>query len=129
MTRSKTIFPVLEKIDKMMGKEDYLSLIIGKREISIIMSARYKEALLNLLGNEEILKIEENLGVLSLIFPMDFLYIPGLIFAVVGAISNISGINIFEVVSTLTELSFVLSEKDVDRAKEALQAMVSSHKK
>jgi len=39
-----------------------------------------------------------------------------------------TGINIFEVISTLTELSFVIGEKDVDKAKGVLQGMIESHK-
>ena len=54
----------------------------------------------------------------------DFLHTPGIIFNAVRKLAW-DNINIFEIVSTMTELTFILNKKDSMKAYEVLQELVS----
>ena len=53
----------------------------------------------------------------------EFFYTPGVIFNAVRKLAW-EGINIYEVVSTMTELTFILSKKDSMKAYDVLQDII-----
>jgi len=57
------------------------------------------------------LNVEKDLVSVSMSFPKDFLYTPGVLYRVVKELEW-ENINIFEIVSTLTELTFIVNKKD-----------------
>jgi len=84
----------------------------------------YLEKLAKFLSGEKILKKENGLVALTIIFTADdFLHTPGIIFNAVRKLAW-DNINIYEIVSTMTELTFILHKKDSMKAYEALQEMV-----
>jgi aspartokinase len=100
---------------------DTLNIILGNNEISIITNGKYKEKLLNFLRGEKILNKEFDLVALTISFSgEDFFDTPGVIFNSVRKLAW-EQINIFEIVSTMTELTFILSKKDSMRAYNVLQ--------
>ncbi|MBI1972326.1 MAG: hypothetical protein HYS53_03425 [Candidatus Aenigmarchaeota archaeon] len=105
-------------------KGDVLNIIHGNHEISLVTSEKNKEKVLGMLEHEKILHIEQRLAQLSLRFPRDYIYTPGVILWMVRAL-NWHNVNIFEIVSTLTEVNFILSEKDSVKGYSALQELVS----
>ena len=78
-----------------------------------------------MLKNEKIQNIEENLISLSMTFSKDFLYTPGVIFNIIRNIAW-ENINIYELVSTKTELTFILHKKDVMKGYKALEKLIQS---
>lgn len=83
------------------------------------------EKLTKFLSGEKILNKEKNLVALTIIFTADdFLHTPGVIFNAVRKLAW-DNINIYEIVSTMTELTFILSKKDSMKAYDVLQEMVS----
>jgi aspartokinase len=123
---SPTIFGKLKELYGIIDyvKGDVMNIIHGDHEISLITNRKYKEEVLKIMGGEKILHIEENLSQLSLRFPMEFIYTPGVILQLTRAL-NWENINIFEIVSTLTEVNFIISEKDSSKGYRALQSLVS----
>lgn len=106
----------LRNLSKLYGlidfeKGDILNIIHGSHEISIITNEKYKKKLMAFLVGEKILNVEENLVAISLTYPKEFFYTPGIIFEVTRKLSW-EGVNILEVVSTMSELTFILAEKD-----------------
>jgi aspartokinase len=57
---------------------------------------------------------------LTLTFTKDFLYTPGVLFNIIRNIAW-DNINIFEIVSTYTELTFVIHKKDAMKGYNALE--------
>ncbi len=104
-------------------KGDILNIIQGNFEISIITNKRNKKKFLDLLKNEKIQNIEDNLISLSMTFSKDFLYTPGVIFNIIRNIAW-NNINIFEIVSTKTELTFILHKKDAMKGYNALEKLI-----
>ena len=79
---------------------------------------------MNFLKGEKILSKEFDLVALTIIFRSKaFFDTPGVIFAAIRKLAW-EQINLFEIVSTMTELTFILGKKDSMRAYNALQEMV-----
>jgi len=103
---------------------DTLNVILGSNEVSIVINEKYADKLRKFLLMEKILNIEDNLVALTIIFTADdFLHTPGIIFNAVRMLAW-NSINIFEIVSTMTELTFILHKKDSMKAYDVLQEII-----
>jgi len=103
---------------------DILSIILGSNEVAIVTNEKYKEKLSIFLKGEKILTKEFDLVSLTIVFEGEkFLTTPGVIFTVIRKLAW-EQINIFEIVSTKTELSFILSKKDSMKAYNSLQELI-----
>jgi aspartokinase len=107
------------------GKGDTLNIILGSNEVSIVTNEKYKNKLPNFLKGEKILNKEFDLVALTVVFEgKNFLTTPGVIFTAIRKLAW-EQINIYEIVSTMTELTFILGKKDSMKAYNALQEFVS----
>ncbi|MDP6600498.1 MAG: hypothetical protein QF798_03630 [Candidatus Woesearchaeota archaeon] len=107
------------------GKGDTLNIILGSNEVSIVTNEKYKDKLPNFLKGEKILNKEFDLVALTIVFEgKNFLTTPGVIFTAIRRLAW-EQINIYEIVSTMTELTFILGKKDSMKAYNALQEFVS----
>lgn len=125
--KSISLMAKLRTIHNLVNFErgDTLNFIVGNNEVSIIINEKYKEKLIKFLAGEKILNKEENLVALTIIFKSgEFTETPGVIFNVVRKLAW-EDINIYEIVSTMTELTFILNKKDSMKAYDVLQEMVS----
>ena len=118
---------LLSKIKKLYDivnfeKGDVLNVIHGRYEVSIVTNERYYEKALNFFRTEKILNVEKELISLTLTFSKKFFYTPGVTFNVVRNIAW-ENINIFEIVSTNTELTLVLHKKDAIISYKALEKL------
>jgi hypothetical protein len=125
VVKSPSFFTKVKKMNEQVDytRGDVLNIIHGTYELSIVTNMKYKKNMLNLLEGEQIINIEENLVALSLSFSKDFMYTPGIIFNASRCLSW-EGVNIFELVSTLTELTFIVPENDSIKGYKALRKMV-----
>jgi len=125
LLRSTSLLNKLKRLYDVVDfeKGDILNIIHGRHEVSVVTNERYREKLLNLLTSEKILNIEKNLVSLTLTYSKDFLYTPGVIFNIVRNIAW-ENINIYEIVSTNTELTFILNKKDAIKGYKVLERLV-----
>ena len=106
-------------------KGDTLNIILGSNEVSIVTNEKYKDKFSNFLKGEKILNKEFDLVALTIVFEgKNFLTTPGVIFTAIRKLAW-EQINIYEIISTMTELSFILSKKDSMKAYNALQEIFS----
>lgn len=127
VVKTTTLMAKLRTIHNLVNLErgDTLNVIIGNNEVSIIISNKHEEKLKSFLSGEKILNKEQNLVSLAIIFKSEkFTDTPGVIFNVVRKLAW-ENINIYEIVSTMTELTFILSKKDSMKAYNVLQDVVS----
>jgi len=124
--KSPGLFNKLKKIYSIVNYErgDVLNIIHGNYEVSIVSNMRHLEKIKKELKGEKLLHIEKDLVSLSLGFSGDFLHTPGVISTAARKL-NWENVNIFELVSTLTELTFIVSKKDSAKGYAALQRLVS----
>jgi aspartokinase len=119
LTKLKSIYTLVE-----FEKGDVLNIILGSYEVSIVISEKYKNKLLTFLKDEKILNIESNLTSLTITYSKDFFYTPGVIFTIIKKLAW-ENVNIFEIVSTMTELTFILSDKDSVKAYGILKELMT----
>jgi aspartokinase len=118
LTKLKRLYDIVE-----FEKGDTLNIIHGRHEAVIVTNERYMKKSLMLLKTERILNVEKNLVSLTLTFSSDFLHTQGVIYNVVRALAW-ENINIFEIVSTNTELTFILNKKDSAKGYKVLGQLV-----
>ena len=128
--KSNTLLNKLKSLYEMVDfdKGDTLSIILGNYEVSIILTEKYIDKLEKFLKGEKILNKEKDLVALSISFKGDFFHTPGVIFTVVRRIAW-EDINIYEIISTMTELTLILHKRDSMRAYESLQDVTGVKKK
>ena len=123
--RSPALLIKLKKLYDIVDfeKGDLLNIIQGSSEVSIVTNERYKQQLLDFLKDERILITEDNLISLSMTFSKDFFYTPGIIFNIIRNVAW-DNINIYEIVSTNTELTFIIHKKDAMKGYRALEKLI-----
>ena len=105
-------------------KGEILNIILGNNEVSIITNEKCEKKLLNFLSGEKILNKEFDLVSLTVSFySKDFIQTPGVIFTAIRKLAW-NNINIFEIVSTMTELTFILKKKDSIKAYNSLYELI-----
>ena len=106
-------------------KGDTFNVSQGNYEISIVTNEKYSRRLLERLSGEKIIDVRNNLVSLSLRYPQKFFETPGVMFQVIRSLAW-ENINIYEAISTHTEFTLVVSQKDSIRAFKMLQNLTES---
>ncbi len=124
--KSASLAAKLEKLYKIvdLSKGDTLNLVHGNHEASIITSEKYMEKVLAVLIPEKVILREKGLVALSLSISEQHIYTPGTIFIAARQLAW-DNVNIFEIISTATELTFIVSRKDAIRAYNSLSELAS----
>ena len=124
--KSPGLFAKLRKVYSIVNYEkgDVLNIIHGNYEVSIVSNMKHLDKIKKELRGEKILGMEQDLVSLSLNFTGDFLHTPGIISTAARKL-NWENVNIYELVSTNSELTFIVSKKDSAKGYSALQRLVS----
>ncbi len=117
---------VYELVDQHKGET--LNIIQGNYEVTIVVSEKRVGQIKELLKEEELLNVEKELVSLAMSFSKDFLYTPGVLNKAIQQLFW-EHINVFENISTMTEMIFIVSKKDALKAYNALQQLVESQNK
>jgi len=102
---------------------DTLNIIYGRWEVSIIANERYREKMFELFKTEKVLNVKKELLSLTLTFSQEYFYTPGVMFKILRNFSW-ENINIFEIISTDTELTFIVDKDDAIKAYSVLEKLV-----
>ncbi|MBI2549948.1 hypothetical protein HYV83_02090 [Candidatus Woesearchaeota archaeon] len=123
--RSPQLFKKLEVLYKSFDYEagDTFNVIHGNQEVSIITNDKYEKKVISAIDGEHVTTKERNLVSISLSPEKDFLYTPGYIFAITRKLYW-DNINIFELVTTASELTFIFQKKDAMRAYGSIQELI-----
>src|SRR6056297_2463856 len=116
MRKTENLLPRLKELYGIvnLGRGDFLNVTIGNDEISIAVSDKYEQ---------EDLDFRDGLVSLTLIFSGDFLHTPGVVFQALRKLAW-ENINVYEIISTMTELTVVIERNDSTRGYEALQEFI-----
>ncbi len=120
--KSTKLLSKLKNLYEMVNIErgDFLNIIVGNNEVSISVSEKYYSKIEEFLLGEKLFNQSKGLVSLTVIFDGDFLHTPGIVSQVMHRFAW-ENINIFEIVSTMTELTFVIENKNSIRGYEVLQ--------
>ena len=109
-------------------KGDFLTMTQGIYEITILSNVRHKDKMLGLFDKRDIKKVSTGLSSLTVRIPEKAAESVGLLYALTKALSW-ENVNIFEVVSTLSEEIFIISEEDTSVAFDAIKSLMKEEKK
>ncbi len=125
MRKTENLLPRLKELYGIvnLGRGDFLNVTIGNDEISIAVSDKYEQEVRDFLGAQEDLDFRDGLVSLTLIFSGDFLHTPGVVFQALRKLAW-ENINVYEIISTMTELTVVIERDDSTRGYEALQEFI-----
>ena len=127
VVKSPSLATKLEKLYKIVNfsKGDILNLVHGNYEVSIITNEKHMRAVLKVLESENIILKEKKLAAIAMSISQEQMHTPGIIFLAVRKLAW-DNVNIVEIVSTTTELIFIISEKDATRAYDSLHELSKS---
>lgn len=108
-----------EKVE--LSKGDFLNVTMGTHEISLAVSEKYRGVVDDLTKEEVVLHRKEDLVALTILFTGDFLQTPGILYLATRKLAW-ENINLIEIVSTMNELTFVISREDSMKAFSSLQS-------
>ncbi len=108
-----------------MERGDFLNITVGSNEISISVSEKYFSRIEEFLSGEAVYSKQKGLVSLTLVFSGDFLHTPGIVFQVIRRLAW-ENINLYEIVSTMTELTVVIGKNDSIKGYEVLQKYLDS---
>ncbi len=94
---------------------DFFTVTHGVNELSIILPEDLTKAVLKLFGKEKPKLLLNHLASLTIRYDEGCLFTPNINYAVLRPLA-LKRINIVEVVSTYTELTFIVSERDLQEA-------------
>jgi len=103
------------------NKGDFLAQTQGMHEITIISNQRHQKKIANIFS-EGTIKTITQLASITVRIPPESVETVGLFYQITKAL-NWENINIIEIISTLTEMIFILNEKDVPLAFKTLCAL------
>ncbi len=109
-------------IGRIAAKESkgFINTIIGNKEVAVTLSSSLKDQFEEGLNPSDILTYSEDLVAITLTFSGDFLATPGIVFQTTRMLAW-EHINVYEIVSTMNELTFVVKSSDSPRALGKLQ--------
>lgn len=130
VSKSHTLFGKLKDIYDVVNYEDgeILNIVQGNLTNTIIVTDAHRERILAMLGKEKIVHTEDDLAQVSLKFPQEFLYMPGVLYLMNRELLW-HNVNIIEIVSSLTEVNFILKRKDAMNAYGALEDLLAAAKR
>lgn len=127
LVRNDEVFAKIGQLYSQISPEkgDFLNISLGNHEMSLAVSEKYRDAVEKLTAGEEVLHKMDNLVALTLEFSGDFLQTPGIVYEAVRRLAW-EEINVIEIISTMNELSFVVSREDSMTAFDVLQSFLSN---
>ncbi len=128
--KNSVLFEKLEKIRKLVDyhKGDTLNILHGNYETAIIINEKYNEKLLKLLEGIVIEHVEEDLVSLAIKVSEEFMNTPGVLASITRKIAW-ENINIYEMISTLTEVNIIVNKEDAMKCYKALQKLMHNPSK
>ncbi len=128
--KSGTLFGKLKNIYNIVDYEkgDILNIVHGNFTVTIIVNESHIKKILDALENDKVHHVEADLAQVSLKFPSEYLYTSGVLYQFTKELAW-NNVNLIEIVSSLTELNFIVKNKDTVKAYSALENMIERSRK
>src|SRR3989338_301442 len=114
--------------DKINSENDFLTVTQGINEITLITNRRNKPKIRSLFDSKEIKSEVEDIASVTINIPVEAIQTIGLFYIATRAL-NWENINIIEIVSTFTELTFIIKEEDAPIAFATLKQLIREQSK
>ena len=122
---------VQERIKKLyefidLRKGDFLTITQGLHELMIITNEKHEKKTLDTFPKTIVKKVIRTLSSATIQLPEESINTIGLFYLATRAL-NWENINIIDIVSTFTEMTFIIKEEDAPRAFETLRELIKTH--
>lgn len=107
----------------LLPMNDLFSVTEGPSEVTLVCSEKSKDIILKHFGSKPKLEAE-NLVAITAEFDSKYIEVPNVLFTLMKSLAN-KRINLVEVISTLTEVSFVISQENMEQTMKILNAYFS----
>ncbi len=126
---TKRAFDAINEYRTLVAYErgEIFTVTHGLNELTVISNRKHLSKLKEALRREQIKNVTEELSLLTVRLPSEAIRTPGYFYSLVKALAW-ENINIIEIVSTLTELTFALHDKDVPRAYTLVKDVVAKRR-
>jgi len=101
--------------------KNLFNVIMGSSELSLVYSGHFSTEVEKLIRNEEILFRASDLAAVTMVFGTHFVHTPGVVYEAARKLAW-EDINVFEIISTMTELTFIVKRTDSLKSYEVLQS-------
>ena len=120
----------LNKIQSLYNQMEFkqgriFNIVHGNYEIGIITNQSNKDNIMEQLAEEHILRVVEDLVVISLMHSKDYLFTPGVIYNVLRFLAW-DNINVLSITLTPQEFNIVISRKDAMRTYNTLEKFIKT---
>ena len=105
---------------------DFLTITQGLHELMVITNEKYEKKILEMFPNKLIKKSIKNLSSITINIPEESIGTVGLFYIVTRAL-NWENINIVDIVSTFTEMTFIINEEDTARSFNVLKDLIKDN--
>ena len=128
--RSPDLFRKLGRMQALVdyAEGDTFNVIHGNNEASIITDEKHEKEVIAAIEGAQVTTRERGLVSITLGLDRNFPYTPGVIFSLTRKLYW-DNINIFELVTTATELALIFQKKDAMRAYSSMQEMIDEQAK
>jgi aspartokinase len=118
----------LKKIYELinLNSGDFLTITQGLNEVFVISNKKYEKKILELIPNKYIKTSYKDLTSLTIHIPKSSVEVPGLFYLATRALLW-KNVNIIDIISTVTEMTFIIDEKETTKAFEALNELIKQH--
>jgi hypothetical protein len=104
----------------------FINVTQGPHEIVILTSDFHEKEIGGLFSKQDKIKEFSKLSGVTIRIPTNFSETPGFLYIISRALA-LDNINIVDVISTYTELTIILDERDTSRAFDVLRELINSH--
>ena len=109
-----------------LNKGDFMTITQGLHEVMIITNQKHEPKVLDVFLGSTVKKKIRNLSSLTINIPEESVETMGFFYLVTRTL-NWENINIIDIVSTFTEMTFIIKEKDTSRAFEVLSKLIKEN--
>lgn len=99
--------------------ENFIAVNQGNREVTIIVPARHEDTILDAVDALPTY-VHKDLSAVTVHFSIDYMRTPNVMYTLINSVAT-RKVNLIELVSTLTELSFIVERQYVETVTKALQ--------
>ena len=106
---------------------DLLTITQGLQEIMVLTNRKHRKEMLKLFPKSSVKKVIKSLSSVTIKIPIESIRTIGLFYSVTRALTW-DNINIVDIVSTLTEMTFIVDENDTARTFEILKRLIKENR-
>jgi aspartokinase len=121
---SEYLKKIYSKIE--INQNNFLTITQGFNEIMIITNKKFEKEIVDIVGEKEIKKKIENVSSLSMKIPEELIKTPGFFFIITRSLAW-ENIPIVDIVSTFTEMTFILNEEDIGKSFDAIKKLINTY--